>query len=68
MYFGRIAFPWGVMWWIVTWLQKILVELNMTLARCLNQSCVSAMPQTNLIIAIIEIKFGTVEVRCLNWP
>ena len=38
-------------------------EFGATMARRLNQSRVSAMPQSNLI----AIKFGTAEARRLNW-
>ena len=37
-------------------------EFGATMARCLNQSRVSAVPQLNLI----TIKFGTAEARRLN--
>ena len=38
-------------------------EFGATMARCLNQSRVSAVPRLNLI----TIKFGTAEARRLNW-
>ena len=61
MYFDGIGFLRGT----VTWLQQCSEnpEFGTTLARRLNQSRASAVPQSNLI----AIKFGTAEARRLNW-